>query len=135
MRVLQVPFHICGIKSDFCVPCNIIIFCLSSLDINECDMSPCAANATCMDLEGSYSCACNVGYRGNAYSSCTNINECDENPNICHTNAECTDSMGSYSCSCNDGYDGNGTYCGGLYENIKCFPFAETSSHSNMIKN
>ena len=42
---------------------------LSSSDINECNTnSPCHANATCNNTEGSYSCECNIGFTGDGFT-------------------------------------------------------------------
>ena len=42
---------------------------LSSSDINECKIdSPCHANATCNNTEGSYTCQCIVGFTGDGFT-------------------------------------------------------------------
>ena len=38
------------------------------LDINECSSNPCATNAMCTDVPGSFSCACNSGYSGDGFT-------------------------------------------------------------------
>ena len=44
---------------------------LYSLDTNEClPDSPCHANATCNNTEGSYLCTCDSGYSGDGFT-CT----------------------------------------------------------------
>ena len=42
------------------------------LDINECLNSSCHFNATCMNIDGSYTCTCISGYSGNG-SVCTGM--------------------------------------------------------------
>ena len=38
------------------------------LDVNECQTeSPCDSNATCNNTDGSYVCACNIGYSGDGF--------------------------------------------------------------------
>ena len=38
------------------------------LDVNECEaVSPCHANATCKNTDGSYNCTCNDGYVGDGF--------------------------------------------------------------------
>ena len=41
------------------------------------------------------------------------INECDDDPEICGMNANCTNTVGSYTCSCSSGYTGDGIMCTG----------------------
>ena len=39
------------------------------LDINECEpVSPCHANATCNNTDGSFNCTCNDGYTGDGFT-------------------------------------------------------------------
>ena len=45
------------------------------LDINECaqDMDECADDATCFDTDGSYECACDLGFTGNGFNCSSNL--------------------------------------------------------------
>ena len=36
-------------------------------DINECASSPCHQNATCTNVDGSFTCECDVGYVGDGF--------------------------------------------------------------------
>jgi hypothetical protein len=47
---------------------------------------------------------------------CTDINECDDDPEICGMNANCTNTVGSYTCSCSSGYTGDGIMCTDINE-------------------
>lgn len=50
---------------------------LSSLDVNECEEHDiCGANATCVNTDGSYYCACNSGFA--LKSGATSFTEADE---------------------------------------------------------
>ena len=42
--------------------------CISSSDIDECEISPCDANAICENTEGSYECYCKNGFSGNGFN-------------------------------------------------------------------
>ncbi|XP_038045778.1 neurogenic locus notch homolog protein 1-like isoform X3 [Patiria miniata] len=81
-------------------------------NVDECQNGhSCVADSTCLDNDGSYTCQCNTGFRGDGLVSCMNIDECLEDPDICHALATCSDTEGSYRCNCDSGYQGNGTYC------------------------
>ena len=62
-----------GIKKQFYLSfqllnnTNLLKICPFFPDINECelDIDNCDQHATCTNTEGSYSCACNAGWRGN----------------------------------------------------------------------
>ncbi|PIC39870.1 hypothetical protein B9Z55_011422 [Caenorhabditis nigoni] len=76
-------------------------------DINECDeQSPCSPSASCVNLNGTFSCSCKPGFRGDGFM-CTDINECDEK-HPCHPHAECTNLEGSFKCECHSGFEGDG---------------------------
>ncbi|KAK6101580.1 EGF domain family protein [Brugia pahangi] len=76
------------------------------IDINECAQSGiCHENAFCENSDGSYSCHCQSGYKGDGYK-CDDIDECQNNP--CHPQSICTNLPGSFSCKCPDGWVGDG---------------------------
>ena len=50
-------------------------------------------------------CVCPVGFRGNPYVECTDVNECIGN--ACGMNAACINTIGSYDCKCQAGFSGN----------------------------
>ena len=86
------------------------------LAADECTGNPCAPNATCLDptpdgtVNGDVQCTCPTGYEGDGKvggTGCTDINECNRNPNPCGTGvATCNGSSppGSYSCTCAAGF-------------------------------
>ena len=50
---------------------NIYLYCHS--DINECaneTLYSCAGNSTCVNMEGSYRCKCDSGFKGNGAVEC-----------------------------------------------------------------
>jgi len=74
-------------------------------DVNECIVNnPCDENASCKNTEGSVTCRCNKGFRGNGYT-CEDVNECLR-PDVyeCAEGAECNNTVGSYVCGCPKGY-------------------------------
>ena len=86
------------------------------LAADECAGAPCAPNAACHDptpdgtVNGDVQCTCPTGYEGDGKvggTGCTDINECNRNPNPCGTGAaSCngTSPPGSYSCTCAAGF-------------------------------
>ena len=85
-------------------------------DIDECaeKRDDCHTNATCSDVEGSFTCTCDSGYTGNG-THCGDIDECTAPSHNCAINSTCTNNNGSFSCACNIGHTGNGTTCIGIY--------------------
>lgn len=77
---------------------------LASTDA-QCDVS-----ATCSNTEGSYSCECDQGFKGDG-TSCDDMDECKAGTDSCDDNAMCSNEEGSYSCSCSDGFKGDGKTC------------------------
>ncbi|MCY1043199.1 FG-GAP-like repeat-containing protein [Corallococcus sp. bb12-1] len=75
-------------------------------DIDECAAGTdnCNENATCTNIGGSFTCACNAGYEGDGVT-CTNIDECAASP--CLNGGTCIDGVGSYTCKCAPTYEGN----------------------------
>ncbi|XP_066462113.1 mucin-like protein [Eleutherodactylus coqui] len=81
-------------------------------DIDECtnETSPCAANATCTNLPGNYSCQCMPGFEGDGMHECTDIDECTNETSPCAANATCINLPGNYSCQCMPGFEGDGMH-------------------------
>ena len=65
----------------------------------------CHADLTlCTNTDGSYQCACDVGYQGNGVE-CEDFNECSTDP--CHADVTCANNVGSFVCTCKAGYTGD----------------------------
>lgn len=74
-------------------------------DIDECGMSTTHnCEQICINTEGSFLCACEVGYSpvDNSSNLCQDINEC-EGINSCQQT--CTNTQGSFTCSCVPGFE------------------------------
>ncbi|XP_063701263.1 protein kinase C-binding protein NELL2-like [Culicoides brevitarsis] len=67
----------------------------------------CHTNATCLNLNTKYTCACHPGFQGDGFN-CSDIDECatrgGESGNHCHLNTRCKNTIGSYRCECLPGY-------------------------------
>ena len=82
-------------------------------DIDECsasNLNNCNQNAKCTNTNGSFTCTCESGYRGDGVT-CAEIDECAEGIHACDINAECDNTPGAYDCTCNIGWEGNGFSC------------------------
>ena len=56
-------------------------------------------------------CACAGGFRRDPQSGkCKDINECQEQRNLCPLHAHCRNTIGSYDCPCNKGYTRHGGF-------------------------
>ena len=64
------------------------------LDIKECDNSPCHANATCLERNGSFQCDCKSGFTGNGTECQGNMAQMNLNANF-----HCVTSCHYYCCS------------------------------------
>ena len=97
-----------GYKGDLC-----------EVDVDECPSGVftdnCHSQATCTNTAGSFTCACNSGWKGNG-TSCTDVDECTLGTHNCHAEATCANTAGSYECDCNSGWKGNGTSCADIDE-------------------
>lgn len=79
---------------------------LVSLNISRVDPCPqvtdCHVNASCYRIDGrKHKCVCNLGYAGDGYEKCVDIDECLENPCVV---GNCTDLLHNYTCDCPNGY-------------------------------
>nr|XP_018668353.1 latent-transforming growth factor beta-binding protein 3-like isoform X2 [Ciona intestinalis] len=94
------PYENCVVRSWLHYEC---------ININPCNSSTCAANATCRDARYAPVCTCNTGYTGNPRTECTDINECST-PNACgaNSNKQCVNTVGSFRCECMPGYRATG---------------------------
>ena len=69
--------------------------------------SPCADNAACINIEGSFQCRCPSSYIiADDGVNCIDDDEC-RYTGMCHSNADCTNTDGLYEC-CPDGFFGDG---------------------------
>ncbi|KAI8737995.1 multiple epidermal growth factor domains protein 6, partial [Biomphalaria glabrata] len=92
-------------------------------DINECNrtVSPCDANANCLNTIGSFQCTCKSGYRMQI-SRCVDINECTENLHDCQQ--ICINEPSTYSCDCYDGFQKTGLLLHDCFKNTSSDPCA-----------
>eukprot|EP00066_Takifugu_rubripes_P011903 XP_011601169.1 PREDICTED: mucin-4-like [Takifugu rubripes] len=72
-------------------------------DVNECEQNSslphnCSAQALCHNTNGSYTCQCQDGYRGDGFV-CEDVDECQLRT-TCGVNMICSNTPGSYMCSC-----------------------------------
>ena len=65
--------------------------------------------ATCINIAGSFTCACNTGYSGNGVTC--NDDECATETDTCDANSICSNTDGSFDCTCISGYSGDGVTC------------------------
>jgi hypothetical protein len=73
----------------------------------HCTASSCDANATCDDGSGKIVCTCKPHFDGDG-KSCTDIDECKNDANVCGKNATCVNTEGSYRCECDALFAMNG---------------------------
>jgi len=74
---------------------------------NKCECSD-DGTVTCDKVRA---CVCKPGFTG---TSCdVDINECEQNPNICGDLQQCVNTAGSYVCECRQGFVRVGTECQG----------------------
>jgi hypothetical protein len=69
---------------------------------------------TCLRSSCVCSCRCPLGFTGNPYVSCVDIDECALG--YCSPNANCDNSIGSFNCSCKAGFAGDGLTCTDINE-------------------
>ncbi len=79
--------------------------CGGAQERHSCDATKCGANAECQQGVNRVDCVCPVGFQGNPYVGCEDVNECMGN--ACGANAVCLNTPGSYDCQCQQGFQGN----------------------------
>lgn len=88
------------------------------VDIDECVVNRSAcSNGTCLNMPGSYSCACANGYSlaVNASETCVDVDECALGLYWAGQCEQlCTNTPGSYACSCFPGFQASNT--GGCFQ-------------------
>lgn len=111
---------------------NISRFVLTDVDECAAEIHDCHFNATCKNIDASFSCECYLGFSGDGISckgaiisplQCidtvsrhllkADVDECAEDAHNCHFNASCINDEGSYLCECGVGYSGDGLNCDG----------------------
>ncbi|XP_014488740.1 PREDICTED: protein kinase C-binding protein NELL1-like isoform X2 [Dinoponera quadriceps] len=67
----------------------------------------CHANASCLNLQTTYACHCDIGFQGNGVN-CHDVDECKQQGGLdghhCNANTRCVNVIGSYTCECLPGY-------------------------------
>ncbi|XP_070164643.1 protein kinase C-binding protein NELL1 isoform X2 [Polyergus mexicanus] len=67
----------------------------------------CHANASCLNLQTTYACHCDIGFQGDGLN-CHDVDECKrqggEDGHHCNANTRCVNVIGSYTCECLPGY-------------------------------
>lgn len=101
------------------------------VDVNECKDQPCHPSAECVNLHGSYRCACPLGTVGDPLETgCVLPHQCNENHDCpesqacishnctdpcslvdCGQSAFCTALDHNAACQCQPGYIGDATGC------------------------
>ncbi|XP_041347599.1 delta-like protein C isoform X2 [Gigantopelta aegis] len=88
--------HIVG-ESDFLCNCTERFYGrLCNLDVDECELSPCSNNGTCVNDFGGYQCICPGAFQGETCEE--DRNECETDP--CLNNKTCINWYGGYHCNC-----------------------------------
>ncbi|KAM0736234.1 Protein kinase C-binding protein NELL1 [Formica fusca] len=67
----------------------------------------CHANASCLNLQTTYACHCDIGFQGDGLN-CHDVDECKQQGGLdghhCNANTRCVNVIGSYTCECLPGY-------------------------------
>lgn len=82
------------------------------VNVGECaaNLDDCDANATCTDVVGGFTCACNMGWEGDG-RSCADVDECAKGTAGCGEHATCANAPGGFQCTCDEGFARDGDAC------------------------
>ena len=78
-----------------------------------CSDSNCPEKQKCVSPT-TLDCECIVGFLFDEYSTCVDVDECEQEP--CSENAECLNTEGTFNCSCSTGFVGDGFSCSDIDE-------------------
>ena len=107
-----------------------------SINIDDCESSPCQHGGTCLDKESpGFTCNCTPGFEGIKIKSIQNFHSfneililglrCEKNINDCFGipckhGGRCTDGINNFSCDCDDDWLGNTCEIKNLCKDIDC---------------
>ncbi|XP_076876101.1 fibrillin-2 [Brachyhypopomus gauderio] len=102
-------------------------------DVDECksDVHNCALHATCVNVPGSFRCACREGWVGDGVK-CIDLDECVSGVHQCSASAECVNTPGSYHCTCSEGFNGDGFTCSDVDECLESAELCENGQCQNL---
>ncbi|XP_072299263.1 adhesion G protein-coupled receptor E5 [Eucyclogobius newberryi] len=108
-------------------------------------VGPCGENTNCFNTNGSFFCQCKKGFRtatkavnftASSSETCSDINECGEDKNICGLHAKCENSLGYYICFCKEGFNSsNGKNEFRKNDNVSCVDIDECQKEDICGKN
>ncbi|MBM4342752.1 MAG: hypothetical protein FJ100_05190 [Deltaproteobacteria bacterium] len=110
------PDQLCSIDAKMLVVCNackpgFVFKDGGCTDVDECAKpGACAAEATCTNAVGSFSCACKAGYAGDG-KTCKDVDECATGKATCGANTTCLNTPGGWECKCAPNTVGVGNAC------------------------
>ncbi|CAL8115132.1 unnamed protein product [Orchesella dallaii] len=93
----------CPLKDQVIVPGECCKVCLGT-DYCASHGHLCHSNATCLNLQTTYTCQCKGGFTGDGVEMCMDIDECLSERHHCARNSKCVNTMGGYKCECASGY-------------------------------
>ncbi|ODM95701.1 Protein kinase C-binding protein NELL2 [Orchesella cincta] len=93
----------CPLKDQVIVPGECCKVCLGT-DYCASHGHLCHSNATCLNLQTTYTCQCKEGFTGDGVELCEDIDECLLERHHCARNSKCVNTIGGYSCECASGY-------------------------------
>lgn len=79
---------------------------LKCKDVDECERGVDGCSQVCVNLHGSFKCACNNGYELVSERFCEDVDECTDLENSCQPDQRCENRVGSFECinDCPIGY-------------------------------